>query len=240
MGGSTFRCICERREANLSRDGAVVLHVTALQSFSAGDAHLEAPLADRTQRQDVFSAWILSTLGGPAALAAGVLDIAGGKGALSNALAALGVPCTLVDPFAGFGRDPTAQHRGEGRSGTVGLLLDRAVRSLSLTVEALEAEEPELAAGCGAVVALHPDEATEPALDLAIANERPFAVVPCCVMPALFPERSLDGVTVSKYGTFLRYLRGKDPRIRHDRLPLAGRNIVLYMTAADFERPCVE
>merc|ERR1719329_225484 len=28
VGGSSFRCICERREAKLSRDGAVVLHVT--------------------------------------------------------------------------------------------------------------------------------------------------------------------------------------------------------------------
>ena len=30
---------------------------------------------------------------------------------------------------------------------------------------------------------MHPDEATEPIVDKAISERKPFAVVPCCVMP---------------------------------------------------------
>ena len=35
------------------------------------------------------------------------------------------------------------------------------------------------------------DEATEPIIDAALRFGRPFAVVPCCVFPRLFPQREL-------------------------------------------------
>jgi hypothetical protein len=37
--------------------------------------------------------------------------------------------------------------------------------------------------GAGLVVGFHPDSATEPAVDLALELQVPFAVVPCCVFP---------------------------------------------------------
>ena len=40
-----------------------------------------------------------------------------------------------------------------------------------------------------ALVALHPDEATDAIVDLAVAYRIPFAVVPCCVYSRLFPHR---------------------------------------------------
>jgi len=36
---------------------------------------------------------------------------------------------------------------------------------------------------------MHADQATEPCVDLALRNGVPFAVLPCCVMPTLFPLR---------------------------------------------------
>ena len=44
-------------------------------------------------------------------------------------------------------------------------------------------------ARCDVLVGMHPDQATEPVVDAAIALGKPFAVVPCCVFPELFPDR---------------------------------------------------
>ena len=40
-------------------------------------------------------------------------------------------------------------------------------------------------------VGLHSDQATEAIVDYALLSGRPFAVVPCCVFPKLFPTRRL-------------------------------------------------
>ena len=40
-------------------------------------------------------------------------------------------------------------------------------------------------------VGLHSDQATETIVDYALLSGRPFAVVPCCVFPKLFPTRRL-------------------------------------------------
>jgi len=90
---------------------------------------------------------------------------------------------------------------------------------------------------CGAIVAMHPDQATEAVVDAAVTRALPFAVVPCCVFPRLFSKRRLQsGRGVTGYAGFLRYLREKDARMRAAQLPFEGRNIVLFMTAADYRR----
>jgi hypothetical protein len=48
-----------------------------------------------------------------------------------------------------------------------------------------------LLATCSAIVALHPDEATDAVVDSAILNQIPFAIVPCCVYSRLFPHRRI-------------------------------------------------
>ena len=40
-------------------------------------------------------------------------------------------------------------------------------------------------------IGLHSDQATEAIVDQALLSGRPFAVVPCCVFPKLFPTRRL-------------------------------------------------
>ncbi|KAG2440768.1 hypothetical protein HXX76_003624 [Chlamydomonas incerta] len=55
-----------------------------------------------------------------------------------------------------------------------------------------DADEVErLLAGCSLVVGLHPDQATDSILDFALDRGKPFAIVPCCVFPRLFPHRRL-------------------------------------------------
>merc|ERR1711907_171235 len=60
--------------------------------------------------------------------------------------------------------------------------------------------------GCSVVAALHPDQAAEATVALALALRKPFAVVPCCVYSAEFPRRRLpNGQPVRSYGDLLAY-----------------------------------
>ena len=98
-------------------------------------------------------------------------------------------------------------------------------------------EHAKILGSLSAVVALHPDQATEPAVDLALARGLPWAVVPCCVFPALFPRRRVPGadgapVPVRTYGDFVRYLALKSPGARLAKLPFEGMNVVVYDTGA--------
>eukprot|EP00887_Chlorella_sp_A99_P007850 scaffold20.g7850.t1 len=82
-------------------------------------------------------------------------------------------------------------------------------------------------------VGMHPDEATDFVVDLALAARRPFAVVPCCVHADAFPGRRLpDGRAVGSYEDLLQHLLAKDPRGRAAlaRLPLEGRSAVVYLS----------
>jgi hypothetical protein len=81
---------------------------------------------------------------------------------------------------------------------------------------------------------MHPDEATEQIVTVALTHKKPFAVTPCCVLPQLFPNRRVGNAPVRKLGAFLVYLRSLDPRIRTAQLPIPGRNTILFMTSADF------
>ena len=79
------------------------------------------------------------------------------------------------------------------------------------------------------LIGMHPDQATEPLVDLALATDKAFAVVPCCVFPRDNSHRRLkDGTTVTTYQQFLTYLMEKHDHIKRDTLPFEGKNQVLY------------
>ena len=87
----------------------------------------------------------------------------------------------------------------------------------------------EAIARCDVLVGMHPDQATEPVVDAAIALGKPFAVVPCCVFPELFPaRRTADGSPVRTYVEFVDYLVAKHPDAKLAYLPFKGRNRVVY------------
>jgi hypothetical protein len=88
---------------------------------------------------------------------------------------------------------------------------------------------PQLWSSITLVVGLHPDQATEAIVDCALRANKPFAVVPCCVFPLLFPERQLSGQPVRSYEQFLDYLQAKHPAIRrHELENTPGCNVVLW------------
>ena len=92
-------------------------------------------------------------------------------------------------------------------------------------------EQHALLQNCSTLLALHPDEATDAVVDVAIAAKIPFAVVPCCVFSRLFPgRRTPSGDSVQARPDLLAYLAAKHPSIQQSTLPFAGANTVLWST----------
>ena len=90
------------------------------------------------------------------------------------------------------------------------------------------------------VLGLHPDEATESIVDWAIAHQRGFCIVPCCVFARLFPDRHLsDSSTASGFRQvrthqdLCTYLLRKHKGIRCTELSFEGMNKCLWATAED-------
>ena len=87
---------------------------------------------------------------------------------------------------------------------------------------------------CSMIIGMHPDQATEPIVDNALQLYKPFAVVPCCVFPKLFPARS----HVKTHEQFCSYLEAKAKMllpsstpyvVRRGSLDFNGRNTVVYL-----------
>ena len=104
---------------------------------------------------------------------------------------------------------------------------------------------------------MHPDEATEPIVDAALADGKPFAILPCCVAPLCVSltrplppplqqanphRRTAVGLPVISYEQYLDYLQAKHPAIRRARLAkFEGRNVVLwYDPLVPYCEPCEE
>ena len=87
------------------------------------------------------------------------------------------------------------------------------------------------------VMGFHPDQATDPAMDLAILLQVPFCIVPCCVFPQEFPHRTLsNGNRVRNYSELIQYLQETyQPRV--DKLPFhftdTAKNVVLFTLPGD-------
>jgi hypothetical protein len=127
---------------------------------------------------------------------------------------------------------PAGLHAGRSGVGKEGRVTDAREAHATLTSARL-------------LVGFHPDQATEPCIDFALATKTPFVVCPCCVFPKLFPDRRLNGRPVHSYPDFLEYLRRKHPRMRTGVLPFESaakghgsgqtRNAILYMLPGDFD-----
>lgn len=91
-------------------------------------------------------------------------------------------------------------------------------------------DSAELLAACSLVVGLHPDQATEPIVEYAIASGKPFAIVPCCVFSRDNPFRRLaSGRSVHSYDDFCTYLCEKaGGRVERAFLKMEGKNQVLF------------
>jgi len=91
----------------------------------------------------------------------------------------------------------------------------------------------QLFGACSCVVGLHPDQATEAILEYAVQHDAPFALMPCCVFPRLFPHRRLhqeggsQAVPVTSYEQLVEYLQ-QQGRAERQVLDFEGANTVVY------------
>lgn len=170
----------------------------------------------KDSRAAAFASLLIREFGRDALRAgAGVVDVAGGSGALSHELVTRwGVPSTIVDP-RGDGVKVTSRHRR--------LFASRAANAAAIAADAgwsarsplarhllrewtgfgkaahikrsfdasgmRDASFAALLQNCSAIVGMHPDQATGALVDAALVLNKPFAVVPCCVFPESHPER---------------------------------------------------
>ncbi|KAG3167417.1 hypothetical protein PI124_g4473 [Phytophthora idaei] len=205
------------------------LEQRAKAAHLAGDSGDPHSKIDKAQRSRIFCDWLVESLGeGRLAAGTGVVDVAGGKGDIPIQLwIQRGIPTTLIDPrpmkLGKYNRKLVAKAEStKGRKMSLQLLR-------CLDDEALKLRS-ELFTDCSVFVGMHPDEATEAIIDAALKLGKPFAIVPCCVMSRVFPDRQCqDGTPVDTYDTFVRYLLEKHPSVRREFLPFAGRNQVLYL-----------
>ncbi len=163
-------------------------------------------MGDRA-RAEVFASFIWKTF--PEAVS--IADVAGGHGDLSYWLAIGGREPTIIDPRAArfpkwIQRDLRKRRlRGERTN---------PIRRVVASVEDVELGEFDL------VVALHPDQATEPTILGCLASGVDFAIVPCCVFP-------LDQTRYTREG-WVSYLVSLAPGIQSSRLPIRGANLAIF------------
>ncbi|KAG0364396.1 hypothetical protein BGZ54_007562 [Gamsiella multidivaricata] len=94
------------------------------------------------------------------------------------------------------------------------------------------------------IIGMHPDQATEPIVDMALKHHKPFAVVPCCVFAHENPHRRLStGGEVNTTLEFIQYLMEKRTaeesvgEMQKEFLPFDGMNIVVYSRGGLFRQP---
>ena len=101
-------------------------------------------------------------------------------------------------------------------------------------------KQDETLQNASALVALHPDEATDAIVDLAVALKKPFAIIPCCVYSRFFPHRlkprnfantvDSEDRLVRTRADLLDYLQAKHSSIQRAVLPFEGANTILWST----------
>jgi hypothetical protein len=200
-------------------------------STSQGEEKTDATVKNRHPASDpgrarVFAEWLIKNLLPAEKSFLRVLDVAGGKGQLSIALAKRGVTCTVVDPLLRSRRSLKRLEKSRTRCTTNTNDLPAFIATYFDDNVATDSLVTQYDVLCG----MHPDECTESIVNLALKHQKPFAVVPCCVFPSLFTKRQLNnGRRVQSYDEFLLYLREKDPRIQQATLDIQGRNQIIYL-----------
>ena len=229
---------CEFRHTFLSAEEEEEVEATRAEVAAKAKAKAMHNLARKSESDKLFCDWLVDTFGQDMLQSGtGVIDVAGGRGMISFELwIRRGIPSTVVDPrsVSGFPRRLRKVFNKSGKE-----MFEH--RKMYFTVETALADPT--CADASVIVAMHPDQATDAAIEVALALGKPFAVVPCCVFAKLFPHRSLPPLhtdddddapgtassrPVKTYDDLIQYLQSLDPSIQSTTLPFDGRNIVLY------------
>jgi len=185
----------------------------------------------KSMRSKVFAQWIVEQMGIERLRGGSVIDVAGGRGQASIELSIQSqASCTVIDPMQ---RKRLVSKRDLKRLKKI----DGPVPTFrSEWFSKDSALTDPLIQDATLVIGLHPDQCTEDILDVALALNKPVAIVPCCVYASFFPMRTVGktGAPVNSYGEFCEYLLEKDPaRLRMKELPFEGKNRVIYWFGSD-------
>eukprot|EP00092_Neocalanus_flemingeri_P015598 GFUD01016886.1.p1 GENE.GFUD01016886.1~~GFUD01016886.1.p1 ORF type:complete len:376 (+),score=90.30 GFUD01016886.1:46-1173(+) len=181
-------------------------------------------IASSSQRARVYAEWIVEKFGFEFLKTGMILDIGGGRGDLSFELVAkLGLDCIVVDPrpqkFKRWQLKFIKKHPS--------CKLTKHIQDL-FNKDFFDIHKVDLKS-IRLVVGLHPDEATEPLVDMAVDFFLNFAVIPCCVFSQDFPLRKLkNGKSPTSYEDFCDFLVEKSSGVENDLLPFVGKNKVLF------------
>ena len=135
------------------------------------------PISLKIQRSKIFANWIVHTYGKELLCQrTGVLDVAGGNGETCRHLTAHDIPVTMLDPNPRTSGDHAYT------------IIPQPLNYDGSDLTSRNDEIGNLIRNCSFICGLHPDQATEPIVSLALRLDVPFAILPCCVMPSLFPH----------------------------------------------------
>jgi len=234
-GALRLRVKTRRPWAGAAVDGWVsAVSAKGTELVATTDAHPppDDPLgrsSDAPHGAAAFRDFVFSELAGPAELCAGsgALDVAGGGGVLSNALALKGVRSNLVDPTA---PEDLGKRDREDIKEAGGPLYRIYRRRFSADEPDEEPAAPykrerglayaAAVRDASAVLGYRPCAATCAIVDFACKARRKFAILPCC-------PYAVDGQACRGLQEFADKLQKKDPAIR--RTTVDG-SLVLYAT----------
>jgi hypothetical protein len=217
-----------------------ILHRLGDRSFrrNDGEGYSLPALQDRKERHHIFAKWLVEKFGiEKLSEGSGVLDVAGGKGDLCQALMDLGVRnATLLDP------DPRC---------------DIATVKFQVIAKPLIGDGSDLTSHgaevnwkrvslCSLLAGMHPDGATEAIIQTSLRIGVPFAILPCCFSRKLFPKRVKKNKSdpqprhnekivdpYQSYSIFCQHLLEMAPvglQFEVENLPFQGRNKVIYFS----------
>ena len=207
-----------RRGGHYARQEAMVVAAAGVSAVDPWPLIFSADYPPGATAASVFASWLVAKFGARRLSAgAGVIDVAGGNGCLARELNARGVLCTVVDPLCGTStrwREATLKTGAGDAYPHMREIFDArfAVRHAALLREA------------SLVTGLHPDEATNAIIEVSLAANLPFALVPCCVFSSSYLRQLSDGSRVQDSTELLVWLLEQSSDCRCAQLPFHGMN----------------
>ena len=216
----------------------------------------------RGERAKIFAQWLVEAFGREwCERGSGVLDIAGGRGDVAFELhTKMGIPCTLIEPrplklnkkqhrYLKERRKEREKERERDEEKTENEKQREREREREMDIcpqitdlfdenlLSLSSPHSPTIHNASVLIGMHPDQVTEPIVDGSLSLSKPFAVVPCCVFPLMFPHRRTpNGDEVVSCSQFIEYLKEKHEGIETAFLPFEGRNQVVYLSPTNLER----
>mmetsp|Transcript_18367 Transcript_18367/g.33659 ORF Transcript_18367/g.33659 Transcript_18367/m.33659 type:complete len:358 (+) Transcript_18367:58-1131(+) len=207
----------------------------------SSDRIFNNPINLKTERHKIFAHWLIETYGKERlSQGSGVIDVAGGNGMISRTLTDMGIRSTLLDPNPRYdtqnhceGKNTNGDEHTTNRPPPFGVI-PHPLNGDGTDLTSRDDDIGTIINNCSFLCGLHPDQATEPIVTLALRLNVPFAIVPCCVMPSLFPnrlQRRYNNDPVRSYSAFCQYLldmASDEEEFEVGYLPFVGRNKVIY------------